>query len=603
MPIYVHLYRQALFLHFMQPDDNIIQQLVKALNGKRLCCMVKFLQKSKRYAHLNAYVLDWTKSMPDIPYTARLYYAVHKMTSYVKCANPSCNNDIPHSTKFKPLVGPVIRHCCMSCAQSDPDVQHKIEQTSTIRYGCKRPSQSEEHRKQMSEHLQNMPQEHWDNALAKRKHTCREKYGVDSVSQVKDVRDRAAATFKSKPREELERMLEQAKQAKIAKYGDASNGKKISETKKSFTKERNDTINEKRRKTVQQMYGVDVVSQRDDIKQKASSVRLANYYSRVILANCSVEPLFTKEEFIASPFGQLHWRCKTCGNEFYAKRYEHCSVNMMMLARCLKCYPLNCPQSKTETCVFDFVKSICNGIIQQGVRNVIAPKELDIYLEDAKMAIEFNGVAWHSLEYGTPEDYHLQKTIACEQKGIFLLHVFENEWKCKNAQVKAHIERLLHYGMHSIEASECDMCTVCNTEAQLFYRDNSFTAFKKALCTYGLRHNGSLVFCAQAMQSSRSAMLCNICFKVGVDVVHALSRIANALSKHIAVQVAVDRRLWPRSILDGILCSKLSCTKPHKRFCICKLKEGLVDELSEDDASSLRYTVCDSGDIIADIII
>lgn len=587
----------------MQPDDNIIWELVKALDGKRLCCMVKFLQKSRRYAHLNAYVLEWTKDMPDIPYTARLFYAIHKMTSYVKCANPNCNNDIPHSIKFKPLYGPITTHCCASCAQSDPAVQAKIEHTSMKRYGCKHAQQSVESRKHMSELLQSMPQEYWDNALAKRKRTCQERYGVDSISQVKEFRDKAVKTCKSKPIEEIKQQYERIKQTKIAKYGDAGNGKKISETKKSFTKEQNDNINEKRRKTVQQMYGVDVVSQLDDIKHKASSVRLANYYDKVILADINVEPLFTKEDFIASPFGQLHWRCRKCGNEFYAKRYEHCSANMMMLARCLKCYPLNCPQSKTETCVFDFVKSICTGRIQQGVRNVIAPRELDIYLEDAKMAIEFNGVAWHSLEYGTSEDYHLQKTIACEQKGIFLLHVFENEWKCKNAQVKAHIERLLHCYAHSISASQCKACEVSKDEAKVFYTMNSFTAFKDACCTYGLRHGTELVFCMQGNAVGRCLNLCNMCFKTGNGIADALSETVRYASKHYdSVQIVVDRRLWPRSILDGISCSKRSYTKPHRHFCVGKLKDGLVDELSEDDASSLHYTIHDSGDIIADVI-
>lgn len=132
---------------------------------------------------------------------------------------------------------------------------------------------------------------------------------------------------------------------------------------------------------------------------------------------------------------------------------------------------------------------------------------------------------------------------------------------------------------------------------------NSFTAFKDACCTYGLRHGTELVFCMQGNAVGRCLNLCNMCFKTGNGIADALSETVRYASKHYdSVQIVVDRRLWPRSILDGISCSKRSYTKPHRHFCVGKLKDGLVDELSEDDASSLHYTIHDSGDIIADVI-
>lgn len=57
--------------------------------------------------------------------------------------------------------------------------------------------------------------------------------------------------------------------------------------------------------------------------------------------------------------------------------------------------------------MLDFVKSTCRSYAEYGNREVIAPKELDIYVPSKKFAIEYNGVAWHSTEKGTPIDYHL----------------------------------------------------------------------------------------------------------------------------------------------------------------------------------------------------
>jgi len=71
-------------------------------------------------------------------------------------------------------------------------------------------------------------------------------------------------------------------------------------------------------------------------------------------------------------------------------------------------------------------------------RTIIPPLEIDVYSEKHKLAIEYNGIIWHS--YGKSmypqfnnldeEDpyYHLKKTEMCEEKGITLFHIFENEW-------------------------------------------------------------------------------------------------------------------------------------------------------------------------------
>lgn len=71
-------------------------------------------------------------------------------------------------------------------------------------------------------------------------------------------------------------------------------------------------------------------------------------------------------------------------------------------------------------------------------RRIIPPRELDLYCEKYNFAIEYNGLMFHS--YGKSkysmfnnldkEDkyYHLRKTELCEEKGIKLLHIFENEY-------------------------------------------------------------------------------------------------------------------------------------------------------------------------------
>jgi hypothetical protein len=63
-------------------------------------------------------------------------------------------------------------------------------------------------------------------------------------------------------------------------------------------------------------------------------------------------------------------------------------------------------------------------------RKIIPPFELDIYIPGTNLAIEFNGLFWHSQK---DKYYHLNKTLRCREFGIQLFHIFESEdvdlWK------------------------------------------------------------------------------------------------------------------------------------------------------------------------------
>ena len=78
-------------------------------------------------------------------------------------------------------------------------------------------------------------------------------------------------------------------------------------------------------------------------------------------------------------------------------------------------------------------KSICkfltllNVQIEENNKSLIYPKELDIYLPEYNIAIEFNGLWYHSIEAGCTKEYHLQKSLLCRERGIRLIHIYEFE--------------------------------------------------------------------------------------------------------------------------------------------------------------------------------
>ena len=88
---------------------------------------------------------------------------------------------------------------------------------------------------------------------------------------------------------------------------------------------------------------------------------------------------------------------------------------------------INDYSSNYEKEILSIVEQLTQEKIIHKDRSVITPYELDIYIPEKKIAIEFNGDYWHSDIY-KDKKYHQQKTIACAKKGIQLIHIFEHEW-------------------------------------------------------------------------------------------------------------------------------------------------------------------------------
>lgn len=154
----------------------------------------------------------------------------------------------------------------------------------------------------------------------------------------------------------------------------------------------------------------------------------------------------------------------------------------------------SCPKcshnvSSGEQEVYEFVRSILPSDIEiiQSDRSVISPKELDIYIPDKKIAIEYNGLYWHSEKMGKPKSYHYDKWSACSEKGIQLITIWEDEWRDKQDVVKSMLTHKL--GMSSGEkvyARKTDVSLVDNNTAQEFLNAYHIQGAVTGSAYYGL---------------------------------------------------------------------------------------------------------------------
>lgn len=183
---------------------------------------------------------------------------------------------------------------------------------------------------------------------------------------------------------------------------------------------------------------------------------------------------------------KVHILCPIHGG-FWQKPYLH-----LQGCGCPKC---GVRQSKQEEELFEFIKEIENTTVLQRNNNIIPPYELDIYIPDKHIAIEYDGLIWHSDKFGKNMNYHLRKTSICAEKGIHLIHIFEDEWLSKPNVVKAKITELLGYFHKNniINAYEIIISPISSNEAMEFYSTHDLIPFKNSTIHVGCFVKNSLI--------------------------------------------------------------------------------------------------------------
>ena len=117
---------------------------------------------------------------------------------------------------------------------------------------------------------------------------------------------------------------------------------------------------------------------------------------------------------------------------------------------------LNITISRGEQEVYDYVKSILpeNTTIIQSDRSILHPKELDIYIPDYNIAIEYNGAYWHKESELRDKYYHYNKWKECNDNNINLITVWDYQWNNDNA--KTIIKNILQQKLTTMQDSIID---------------------------------------------------------------------------------------------------------------------------------------------------
>lgn len=277
------------------------------------------------------------------------------------------------------------------------------------------------------------------------KQTCLEKYGNECVLQNEDVKNKCKNTKLEKYGHPYYSDREKAKQTKFEHYhGD-------------FSK-----IREKTQATCLKRYGV----------TSPNYVHFKNYEllnEEYVRKNFIVDGIFMLKQCMA------FFNMSESGVTLYKRRFNITEPNDVINGR-------SYAEMELAKFVSSYTEILCNS------KKIIDGLEIDIYLPDYNLAIEYNGIYWHSADY-KPKNYHLNKTNKCKEKGIQLFHIFESDnidiWKSMILNKLGKSTR--------IYARKCELREISNEVAQSFIEENHVDGFADSSINLGLYYNNELV--------------------------------------------------------------------------------------------------------------
>lgn len=129
-------------------------------------------------------------------------------------------------------------------------------------------------------------------------------------------------------------------------------------------------------------------------------------------------------------------------------------------------------------------------------KQIIKPLELDIYLPEYNVAIECNGVYYHSIDM-KDKNYHYNKYKLCNEKGIRLIQIWDYEWYNSRQQpiLKNIIKHALGLIENKIYARDCKIKEIngYTQEIKDFVNANNIAGHRNYKDAIGLYYNDILV--------------------------------------------------------------------------------------------------------------
>ena len=331
-----------------------------------------------------------------------------------------------------------------------------------------------------------------DERVKKQKETLRKKYGVDNIRKIDGAENRR-------------------KESMIRKYGAL-----VSAVTRQKAKERSGDLQTKGRKTLTENYGVMNPSQLADHREKCISTltehyQVSNYFLSAEFKKKSIDqaaskwgsfvpntieileiadPSESKTANFDNPNKLIKFKCTVC-NSVEEVPSETVKWRIQNTGTC--CYSCSgmSKGSVMENDVRKFIHSLGFSTLNNS-RDLISGKEIDIFVSEKNVGIEFNGLFWHN-DLRVSKHYHLEKLNLATSKGIRLVQIFEDEWLHQPDVVKSRLKNILGITGKKVFARKCSVKEISFNEERDFLSKKHLQGHSKSSVKLGLFHNSELL--------------------------------------------------------------------------------------------------------------
>ena len=217
------------------------------------------------------------------------------------------------------------------------------------------------------------------------------------------------------------------------------------------------------------------------------SLRLKYYESWMEKILPDFEMLNSKENYIST--GIMKMKHKKCGH-IHERRYAYANG----CPRCFAAKHSSEPEQEIKQFIMDNTDAeVISRHKIYPVKNRRKSKELDIYIPSLQLAIEYNGLYWHSEIAGKSKTNHLDKTIACQKEGIQLIHIFENEWRDKRDIIKSILLSKMNKYDVKLYGRKCQLKEIDTKVKNSFLSKNHLQGADTSKIKIGLFYDNILV--------------------------------------------------------------------------------------------------------------
>lgn len=180
----------------------------------------------------------------------------------------------------------------------------------------------------------------------------------------------------------------------------------------------------------------------------------------------------------------LAYKCSICNNASTMHLIQACND------RCFFCDPKG---SQAQLEIRDFISSLGFNTINS-TRHVISPYEIDIWIPEKKFGVEYNGLYYHSeASHSIDPKYHSRKISLAEEKGIHLIHIFEDEWQNKKSIIESIIKNCLGATPKKIPARKCNVVDLSPAARKDFFEKHHLDGDVRSHRAWGLMIDDEIV--------------------------------------------------------------------------------------------------------------